>query len=346
MNEAQEAIFQDMQAAWVAKKWNESFRKDCERLIKAGAIVVDIGEAVAALESSPELCETMGRLLNIESVLSTQNIGKDVSENGQLVSKIPEQNGKELQWCSAGSEAEIARVHDIIARAISSDGLTHSGLRRAARDVYEHMNDDAQGAAVSEARERVLAAIADLQGEHEVMAGPFDPTKWKIDISVSDLQALASQPSPAATVETPPDWKQDQAETSRLPRQHLDASKWPSKAAMEASHARSSAGTDVVKFPRWWVQKARDQLFAMDKLPSGPLGDWAFLFREMLNDALTKAVPQAVREPGRGAVAAIVLKAMQAKVDPDTYGDSYAIKINADRAVIAADAILSMPRPQ
>lgn len=59
-----------------------------------------------------------------------------------------------------------------------------------------------------------------------------------------------------------------------------------------------------------------------------------------------RAVPQAAREPDRDAVAAIVLKAMQAKVDPDTYGASYAIKINADRATIAADAILSLRRPE
>lgn len=55
---------------------------------------------------------------------------------------------------------------------------------------------------------------------------------------------------------------------------------------------------------------------------------------------------QAAREPDRDAVAAIVLKAMHAKVDPDTYGASYAIEINADRAIIAADAILSLHRPE
>lgn len=55
---------------------------------------------------------------------------------------------------------------------------------------------------------------------------------------------------------------------------------------------------------------------------------------------------QAAGETDRDAVAAIVLKAMQAKVDPDTYGASYAIKINADRAVIAADAILSLHRTE
>lgn len=65
----------------------------------------------------------------------------------------------------------------------------------------------------------------------------------------------ASQPSPAATVETPPDWKQDQAETSRLPRQHLDASKWPSKAAVEASHARSSAGNDDLAIIEEFVRR-------------------------------------------------------------------------------------------
>lgn len=62
--------------------------------------------------------------------------------------------------------------------------------------------------------------------------------------------------------------------------------------------------------------------------------------------ARLRAVPQAAREPDRDAVAAIVLKAMQAKVDPDTYGASYEIKINADRAIIAADAILSLRRPE
>lgn len=42
-----------------------------------------------------------------------------------------------------------------------------------------------------------------------------------------------------------------------------------------------------VSFPRWWITRARDQLMAMD-MPSGPLGDWVFLFREQLNDALNR----------------------------------------------------------
>jgi hypothetical protein len=65
MNEAQEAIYEDMLAEYCG---HSSFRSDCERLVNAGAIVVDIGEAVAALQASPELCETMGQLLKIAPV--------------------------------------------------------------------------------------------------------------------------------------------------------------------------------------------------------------------------------------------------------------------------------------
>ncbi|WP_439392575.1 hypothetical protein ACRQ5Q_24445 [Bradyrhizobium sp. PMVTL-01] len=64
------------------------------------------------------------------------------------------------------------------------------------------------------------------------------------------------------------------------------------RSAWNAALSLPSAGRDTVAFPRWWVQQARDRLFAMGKLPSGPLGDWAFLFREMLNDALSGAPPQ------------------------------------------------------
>jgi hypothetical protein len=56
-------------------------------------------------------------------------------------------------------------------------------------------------AASTPARDRILEAIADLQGEHEVMAGPFDPTKWKIEVSVADLQAVLAAQPPAAPVE-------------------------------------------------------------------------------------------------------------------------------------------------
>ncbi len=46
-----------------------------------------------------------------------------------------------------------------------------------------------------------------------------------------------------------------------------------------------------VTFQRWWIEHIRDGLVAMGKLPSGPLGDWAFLFREQLTDALNKPAP-------------------------------------------------------
>lgn len=45
-------------------------------------------------------------------------------------------------------------------------------------------------ASVRGARERVIGLISDLQGEHEVMCGPFDPAAWRIDVSVSDLQTI------------------------------------------------------------------------------------------------------------------------------------------------------------
>jgi hypothetical protein len=41
-----------------------------------------------------------------------------------------------------------------------------------------------------EAVDRVLDAIVDLKGEHEVMVGSFDPAKWSIDVKVSDLVAI------------------------------------------------------------------------------------------------------------------------------------------------------------
>lgn len=49
---------------------------------------------------------------------------------------------------------------------------------------------------------------------------------------------------------------------------------------------------EKIEFPRWWIQSIRDDLFRMEKLPSGPLGDWAFLFREQLNDALNENKPK------------------------------------------------------
>jgi len=46
---------------------------------------------------------------------------------------------------------------------------------------------------------------------------------------------------------------------------------------------------EIITFPRWWVQKCHDQLKNMGQFPSGPLGDWAFLFRDILSDALAKS---------------------------------------------------------
>jgi hypothetical protein len=55
-----------------------------------------------------------------------------------------------------------------------------------------------QTASVNEARDRIIGLIADLQGEHEVMCGrPIDPTAWKIEVPVSDLQALVGAHSQA-----------------------------------------------------------------------------------------------------------------------------------------------------
>ena len=45
---------------------------------------------------------------------------------------------------------------------------------------------------IKEALNRIQDQIADLQGEHEVMAGPFDASKWKIEVSIADLQALVA----------------------------------------------------------------------------------------------------------------------------------------------------------
>lgn len=125
---------------------------------------------------------------------------------------------------SAASEAEIARMHDIIARAISSDGLTHSGLRRAARDVYEHMNDAAQPpAAASDDRKTITVPPgyedvrdADGRATGEVRKIPTDAQAVGMREALEAVQseivltghlaeivdaALAAQP-PAAPVET------------------------------------------------------------------------------------------------------------------------------------------------
>lgn len=57
------------------------------------------------------------------------------------------------------------------------------------------------------------------------------------------------------------------------------------QAKLLADTARSGVQSAEVSFPRWWIEKIRDDLMNT-KLPSGPLGDWAFLFREQLNDKL------------------------------------------------------------
>lgn len=54
---------------------------------------------------------------------------------------------------------------------------------------------------VREAAGRVNDLIADLKGEHEVMCGPFDPSKWKIEVPVTDLLVLAKSDISNASVE-------------------------------------------------------------------------------------------------------------------------------------------------
>lgn len=51
-------------------------------------------------------------------------------------------------------------------------------------------NDEAPAEGAGEAIERIQSAISDLQAEHEVMKGPFDPEKWAVDVKVSDLLLL------------------------------------------------------------------------------------------------------------------------------------------------------------
>ncbi len=65
-------------------------------------------------------------------------------------------------------------------------------------------------------------------------------------------------------------------------------------AALRSPQPAPLATREEVVFPRWWVERIRDGLVAMGKLPTGPLGDWAFIFREQLTDALslpTQAAP-------------------------------------------------------
>lgn len=46
---------------------------------------------------------------------------------------------------------------------------------------------------------------------------------------------------------------------------------------------------NTIEFPRFWVETACKQMDTM-KLPDGPAGDWMFLFREQLKDALNRSV--------------------------------------------------------
>ncbi len=77
-----------------------------------------------------------------------------------------------------------------------------------------------------------------------------------------------------------------------LPEQHRKTATIlcdEARAALAQLQSDQEAGQ--VTFQRWWIEHIRDGLVAMGKLPSGPLGDWAFLFREQLTDALNKPAP-------------------------------------------------------
>lgn len=270
------------------------------------------------------------------------------------------------QSCSA----DIVEQLRTLVRHGRDQGMKMNEVEDAAREIerlrrvvsfkqrVERVTGDAQSVQVPKAW---FCFVPSPPGEEEplrIRAWTTDADRAKRigEIIGREFEPLyASQPSPAATVETPPDWKQDQAETSRLPRQHLDASKWPSKAAMEASHARSSADTEDElglydlgeSFLAEYERATKDGCLKNFVCAESPVEVLWHLINEA--DELRLEIDQlrqAAGETDRDAVAAIVLKAIQAKVDPDTYGASYAIKINADRAVIAADAILSLHRPE
>lgn len=78
-------------------------------------------------------------------------------------------------------------------------GWTH---KQAGSDIIAFRPIEAQppvadgGGEQERAIERLLAAVHDLAGEHEVMAGPFDASKWKVEVSAADvLTALSAQPA-------------------------------------------------------------------------------------------------------------------------------------------------------
>lgn len=82
------------------------------------------------------------------------------------------------------------------------NGLMFQDLLRyekKAREMTEQKTELAQGTDVQAARDHIAGLIADLQGEHEVMAGPFDPAAWKLDVPVVHLQALLGCRIPAET---------------------------------------------------------------------------------------------------------------------------------------------------
>lgn len=66
MNEAQENIFQEMESNF--DSYSGYFRGDLERLVAAGNIVVDIGQAVETLKASPELCDVFAGLLGTSDI--------------------------------------------------------------------------------------------------------------------------------------------------------------------------------------------------------------------------------------------------------------------------------------
>lgn len=67
-----------------------------------------------------------------------------------------------------------------------------AAARRAMTAVESELsgNSGEVETSVEDAVDRIRATISDLQSEHEVMAGPFDPEKWLVDVKVSDLQIL------------------------------------------------------------------------------------------------------------------------------------------------------------
>ena len=50
---------------------------------------------------------------------------------------------------------------------------------------------------------------------------------------------------------------------------------------------------DRISFPRGWLEGVSAQMHAME-LPSGKLGDWLFLFRAIIKDALDEPVTSVV----------------------------------------------------